>query len=198
MATDDSTTEERIILATVSCIEKEGINRLTIRSIAREAGVNSAAINYYFRSKDNLVAKVMTTTLDHLFEDLDEIVADSSLGMREKLVEMLDYLIDGATRYPGVTRAHFAEALNGDPGESVFARRINEILKRLTQEAGSERADKDARRERDLRLVSLFSAAILPAVMPTFYRSFSGIDFRDSRTRKRYVLSVIERLYADI
>lgn len=54
-----STVEDKIINATVSCIEKYGIKKTTIRQIGKEAGVNSASINYYFRSKDILMQHVM-------------------------------------------------------------------------------------------------------------------------------------------
>ena len=39
---------EKIILAAIGCIEKDGLRRVTIRGIARAAGANSAAISYYF------------------------------------------------------------------------------------------------------------------------------------------------------
>ncbi len=46
------TTEEKIILAAINCIEKYGLENTTIRKIGEEAGTNSASISYYFRSKD--------------------------------------------------------------------------------------------------------------------------------------------------
>ena len=42
--------EEKIILATIECLEKYGFQGTTIRKIAEAAGSNSAAVNYYFRS----------------------------------------------------------------------------------------------------------------------------------------------------
>ena len=46
MEEKDDPAKSKIIAATIDCIEREGIQTLTIRKIAREAGVNSAAINY--------------------------------------------------------------------------------------------------------------------------------------------------------
>ena len=185
--------EERIVLATVSCIERHGLQRLTIRQIAKEAGVNSAAINYYFRSKENLVARVMATTLDHLFADLEEIVADATLSPRERIAEILDYFIDGATRYPGITKAHFSEALSSEGEEAPFVRRLNDLLSRARGLFGGAGRQDESSRRLDLELIDLISSAMLPAVMPAFYRQFSGIDFRDSRTRKSYVHALMER-----
>lgn len=187
--------EERIILATVACIENRGIQQVTIRSIAKEAGVNSAAINYYFRSKENLVSHVMTTTLDHLFEDLEAIVADGSLTAKERVSEMLDYLIDGATRYPGITRAHMYQAMSGDTGDSPFAKRMSSVLAQLKNGIAGQKTGVDEEAQKlDLLLINLVSAAMLPAIMPSFFRGFSGVDFRDSRTRKNYVRSLVNGL----
>jgi DNA-binding transcriptional regulator YbjK len=35
--------KDRIVLATVACIERDGIKSVTVRAIAKEAGVNVAA-----------------------------------------------------------------------------------------------------------------------------------------------------------
>lgn len=191
----ENSPEGRIVLATVACIERQGLQGVTIRSIAKEAGVNSAAINYYFRSKEKLVERVMATTLDHLFEDLDAIVIDDTLTPKERVSELLDYLIDGATRYPGVTKAHMYEAMTGGSGESPFAKRMNDVLSHL-KSVLVRSSEEDDRQEHqlDFQLIELVSAALLPAVMPAFFRGLSGTDFRDSRTRKGYVRSLMDRM----
>ena len=56
--------EDRIILAAIECIEKYGISGATNRQIALIAGVNNAAINYYFRSKDELGLAVLVENLE--------------------------------------------------------------------------------------------------------------------------------------
>ena len=70
MTTD--TIEIKIIEAAIDCIEQFGLKGATNRRIAEKAGVNLAAINYYFRSKENLIERVMETTLHNAF-DWDDI-----------------------------------------------------------------------------------------------------------------------------
>jgi TetR/AcrR family transcriptional regulator, regulator of cefoperazone and chloramphenicol sensitivity len=55
--------EQKIIDATIRCIEAYGISGANNRRIAEAAGVNIAAINYYFRSKELLIQRVMEITL---------------------------------------------------------------------------------------------------------------------------------------
>jgi len=65
MSSDDI--KQKIILTAIGCIEKEGIQGVTIRKIADMSGVNVAAINYHFGSKEQLLNIVMNATLDESF-----------------------------------------------------------------------------------------------------------------------------------
>ncbi|OMD34679.1 TetR/AcrR family transcriptional regulator [Paenibacillus odorifer] len=57
-------TKEKILDATQHLIKSEGIDSVTIRMIASEAGTNVALINYYFGSKDKLMHEAMKTVLE--------------------------------------------------------------------------------------------------------------------------------------
>jgi len=56
---DASQTRERILDATFRRLVSEGYAALSVREIAKDAGVNHALINYHFRSKDQLVIDVL-------------------------------------------------------------------------------------------------------------------------------------------
>lgn len=52
-------TKARILEAAFRRLAREGYAALSVREIARDAGVNHALINYHFRSKDELVIAVL-------------------------------------------------------------------------------------------------------------------------------------------
>ena len=52
-------TKARILAAAFRRLAREGYAALSVREIARDAGVNHALINYHFRSKDQLVIEVL-------------------------------------------------------------------------------------------------------------------------------------------
>ena len=106
MSTEDASVQAKIIEATIECIEREGIQAVTIRKIAKLAGVNSAAINYYFRSKEKLVEEVKRSTVEHVFEDWREIINDESRSVRERLFILFTDYMEGAIMYPGISKAH--------------------------------------------------------------------------------------------
>jgi AcrR family transcriptional regulator len=56
---DTTQTRERILDATFRRLVSEGYAALSVREIAKDAGVNHALINYHFRSKDQLVIDVL-------------------------------------------------------------------------------------------------------------------------------------------
>jgi len=58
----------RVVQAAADCIEEYGIQKTTIRAIAARAGMNSAAINYYFSSKDELVRLALERALNDAFD----------------------------------------------------------------------------------------------------------------------------------
>ena len=56
---DATQTRERILDAAFRRLVSDGYAALSVREIARDAGVNHALINYHFRSKDQLVIEVL-------------------------------------------------------------------------------------------------------------------------------------------
>jgi AcrR family transcriptional regulator len=186
---------EKIILAAIETIEKDGFPAATIRTIAKRAGVNSAAINYYFRSKENLLEEVFRKTIEHSTEDLRSILAAGDKDPRTRIEEFLLYLMDGAVLYPGLTKSHMYDVLAGRATDNLFLRRINARLAeaaglvRTIRPAASPEQSKDA-------AVRMLSAVILPALMPRAFRPLTGKSFEDAETRRAYVKTVVETFLA--
>ena len=59
-------TRARILDAAFRRLATEGYAALSVREIARDAGVNHALINYHFRTKDQLVIDVLDAANQHL------------------------------------------------------------------------------------------------------------------------------------
>lgn len=56
-------TRERLLQAALRVFADRGIDAATLREITEEAGANIAAVNYYFRSKDELTRSVLEACL---------------------------------------------------------------------------------------------------------------------------------------
>jgi AcrR family transcriptional regulator len=61
-----ASTKERILTAAESLFAQRGFEGASLRQLTAAAGVNLAAVNYHFGSKDNLVEEVFKRRLDQL------------------------------------------------------------------------------------------------------------------------------------
>lgn len=113
---------EQIVRATVRCLAREGYTRLTMKKVAREAGVSQGILHYYFADK----RAILVATLEAVSRDLDRRVgaAQSRTGR------------DPAARLRALVRACLEVAV-GRPefwvvfvefwGEMMHDRRLREV-----------------------------------------------------------------------
>ena len=184
--------ESRIILAAIDCIEKYGMQGATNRKIAEAAGVNSAAINYYFRSKDVLLQRVMEFTLKNAFdwEDIDRLPGGSAA---ERCKAVFNDLIAGGTRYPGITRAHFYDLLTAGDYSSLAVERLNQFIARLADDLQARGAGLPPDELR-LGLGQIASAAVMMILAPRLFAGGLGLDLTDEVARRAFVDRLVDRL----
>jgi len=160
--------QQAILEAVITCIEKYGLEKTTTRKIAREAGTNIAAINYYFRSKDELIAQALDVTLRHMQEDLVEIVQDPDRSFDQILRAWLTYLIEGARLYPRVFMAHMyaplVEKHFDTPGPQVFRRVVD-----LLGDRAARAYPAISQRQLQAGLEDMVSALIFHMLAPEFF-----------------------------
>jgi AcrR family transcriptional regulator len=82
--TAECKTKARIVAVAERMIAERGVQQFSIRDITSEAGVNLAAINYHFGSKERLIAEVLTRRVLAINEArralLDKLEADTAGG----------------------------------------------------------------------------------------------------------------------
>ena len=186
--------EERIVSAAIMCIEQYGLQGSTIRRIAEKAGLNSAAINYYFRSKDRLLEKAIDVSLQNAF-DWNDYRVPETYTPQERIEAVLSRLIEGAHAYPGLTRAHFFSAFAQGKYDEPGIKRFNQFLEELLQ---SIKHSCPGREESDLRLalMQIMAAAfLLPALLPRLFDDFSRRDLSEGDTLRDYIHRIVTRLF---
>jgi len=185
--------QERIILGTIAAIEADGIQNVTTRSIAKQAGVNSAAINYYFRSKQILMDQVLEFTLDNAFGDLDEFIPDGPLTDTAPLKAYYRHMLWGMREYPRICEAHLYEPMVNRSLSSRAKERLNEFLgtiyDKLTPGCPAHLHDRMR-----LSLVQLQSALLMSGFAPEAYRPFIGDRLGTQESLDRYVDQLVDDL----
>jgi len=168
-----TTTQQLILEAVINCIEKYGVEKTTTRKIAQEAGTNIASINYYFRSKDELITRALDVTLQHMQEDLATIIQDTEQSFDEKLHACMVFLMEGAVQFPNVFMAHMyppmVEKNYNTQGVETF-RGILEMLVSQAIQAFPKTSTADLR----FALEEVLSAMIFKKLSPGFFAQGSS------------------------
>ena len=81
----DSTTKEKIIEAARKLFTQQGYTAIKTRDIAKEAGINLALLNYYFRSKENLFEIVMKENFTQFIKGISELVNNEETSINKKI-----------------------------------------------------------------------------------------------------------------
>lgn len=165
--TEKVATRRLILEAVVTCIEKYGIDNLTTRRIAAEAGTNIASINYHFRSKDELIAETLSMTITHMMEDVFMAIDDASQPFQAALSNVVFYLLDGSRAFPGISRAHLYKAVVEQDRQSISAQAMMKVFDRLVQRAVREFPEQDPKQLR-LALSQIFASIMLALLSPGF------------------------------
>ncbi|MGI6188438.1 MAG: TetR/AcrR family transcriptional regulator [Clostridiales bacterium] len=183
-------TQDKIISTAIDMIGRQINLDFTIRSIAEKANVNLASVNYYFRSKDNLINEVEKHFVRESRRIYEEI---TGLGMepREKIRLWAAKTMDQIMEYPGIIYLIVTKLLN-DRNENTGVVGLMDTLEQslipIIKESMGIQDDITA----SIKLMHLFSGVVAPVL---FYygagRSFN-IDMRNSNDRSRYIDALID------
>lgn len=92
-------TQELIKETTKNLFFVKGKFDATTQEIADEAGVNRTLINYYFRSRDNLV-QIVFDEAHKVEKEKSEIVMRSDIAFKEKITQFIDGSLQTSLQYP--------------------------------------------------------------------------------------------------
>ena len=157
-----------IIQATIIAMATSGIDGLGVRQIAAAAGVNIAAINYHFGSKEKLIEIVLRATGEEAFvkaiPELEQAIQTAGGDIPKALVPYLVTLYRNAMLYPGISAAHFDGVIKRQDysGTITVTREFYENFFRVIQPGFGCLAEAVARRRTALLLMSLNLLGLAP------------------------------------
>lgn len=92
-------TQELIKETTKKLFFVQGRFDVTTQEIADEAGVNRTLINYYFRSRDNLI-QIVSDEAHKVEIEKSEIIMNSDLPFKEKIAKFVESSLQTSLQYP--------------------------------------------------------------------------------------------------
>jgi AcrR family transcriptional regulator len=185
-----NTVEEKIILAAIECLEKFGVQGATNRKIAEIAGINSAAINYYFRSKEVLIQRAMERTLANAFDwkEIDQLPGDTP---QEHCVAIFLNLIEGSLNYPGITHAHFFGLLTAQDYDALVVKRLNDFVNDLVRDL-QQRGLQMQKEELQQACIQITSSVFFLILSPKLFLPGFDLDLSNSSQREKFIRSLVQ------
>ncbi len=185
-----TSTREYILIATIAAIEKFGLAHVTTRRIADEAGVNNAALHYYFGTKENLVEQALALSLQRIREDTTAILSVQE-DYPERLKTLFEYFCDGVLRFPNLMRAHMFDPLMEGTSNSPFTTMLADLLMQSIAEFETRLSDTAHQ-----RLQMAFQAAIAALLFAGLLSPSSGLhstlDLHKSAERDLFLSILVD------
>jgi AcrR family transcriptional regulator len=191
-------TKDRILEAAHRRLAREGYSALSMREIAKDAGVNHALINYHFRSKDQLVIAVLDDANRRLLERQQRMYREP-VGFAQKWAQARRfYRSDLASGFVRVQGELWAASFSNPGLRAKLLPRFN-AWKDLVREGV-----RDAFAALEAGGVVL-PPPITPEVAATWiYEFWVGMEFsdllgdREEGVRHRAALDAMEKLLEDL
>jgi AcrR family transcriptional regulator len=203
-AGEDPTTRTKILDATVKLLFGADSQELTTRRIAGEAQVNIAAINYHFRSKDELMDEAVRSATAVAFERGKQMLLAPGKAPLERLREYLFGYSAGLVKFPGVTRSAWLGLYFKEGGDTYYGRFMKEMLELVGQvidEIPGPRDVDSAPRAKDAdsttTALMVLSCVIFPFLISSTIRDAGAMDYTDDEARRRYIDTTLARLVGD-
>lgn len=114
----------RIILRIVA---KHGLDRITMRSLARESGFSSGAIAHYFANKNSMLTFAVTELATSVYNRIDEKLSGCSSALEKLRVILEEHLPGGTDQSMAIISLAFWGSAARD---KAMANRFREIYRR--------------------------------------------------------------------
>ena len=132
--------EYKILETANTVFLKYGVDNSTMGQIAEEAGISRTSLNYYFRSKKDLLQKVIINLENKIFPTLFQLINDDRMPLIDKIELFVDEYIDLIIKYPMVPTFMASELLREPNWIFEFIRQNNLDFEKLSLQIDQETA----------------------------------------------------------
>lgn len=172
--------KEKIIEAATALLqEKKSAEQVSMREIARRAGVAVSMINYHFQTKENLVNIAVQRFIGSVIAG-----ADSRIAMRDYLKRAMYFVAS----QPGIARVSILSDYASGGREDNSSQVAESVYRILKEQTGPGHDDLE------LRLMAHIQVAAVQVLFlrSELFREVTGMDFFDDGQRDRLMDMIID------
>lgn len=130
--------EVKIINAANKVILQYGIDGATMGQIAEEAGISRTSLNYYYRSKQQLIRNIINSLENKIIPTVSRLINNDSLTFKNKIDLFIDEYIDLITKYPMIPNFVLAEIRRNPQWVILFFKKGNINFEKLIEQLNKE------------------------------------------------------------
>ncbi len=184
-------TKDKIIDATIKLIREEmDVNKITVRGIAREAGVTKSVINYHFDSKDSLIHLAVQSYIRTVISQGDEKLKKIDLKPEDRLRMRFKQAAGFLTSNPGVSRVSILSDLKNADEKDNSSQSMYSIFTQLKDIYGDQKGAVDLKIKAQQLLASLQEIFLRAEV----FKKQTGIDYYNEKERNSLIDNIIDNI----
>lgn len=194
MTREEIDVRDKIITAAIELITKYGnTGKVTIRDIAKNAGVGIGLINYYFQTKDKLIGLCVQRMISEIIDKFNPLY--KSLNMTP--IEKLRYLCKSTSAFlvenPEISRISILSDLTSGSTADNSSQTVRAYSSVLKEVFNNKKDDNDI----FIILHILISSVQVAFLRRNVTKEMNGMDFFDKEQREEFIDSLIDRVLSD-
>ena len=185
-------TREKILQTTKKLLNEEGIGSLSVRKIASTADVNVASINYYFRSKNELIFECMKDVIGEL-EETVSIFENKSISEENRIREYLNNIAEIILKNQAVQISLLKTFHEDIELPEILQRFISRFYSKF-KEFLKEYLNVDDEVILSMIVEQSIAGVWFPIISYKTSSKIAGIDFKNPELRKAYIDLLVENI----
>lgn len=182
----DQTTEEKIKLTAKKLFHEKGYGQTKTRDIAEAAGINTALLNYYFRSKENLFNIIMLESLQEMFSFIRDLANDKSSSLEAKIEAIVNRYIEIFREEPNLPLFVLSE-IQADPEKLMQKSKIPKNI--LTDSYFFKQIDEQIKKSKlNITPIHVFLNIISLTILPVVARPIMSYVYDMNTTDIKYFI----------
>ncbi|WP_415327539.1 TetR/AcrR family transcriptional regulator [Chryseobacterium sp. MMS23-Vi53] len=164
----------------------------TTQEIADAAGVNRTLINYYFRSRDNLI-QIVFNEAQKVEQEKSKVIQNSDLPFKEKMAQFIEHSLTTSLQYPYLETYIVSQINKGNCHQKdIEEDELNKLYVDIKKEMELGNIEKMEPIQFVLNMISLlvFPSAVRPLLMENLMISEEEFD-RIISERKEIILNIL-------
>lgn len=148
----------------------------TTQEIADEVGVNRTLINYYFRSRDNLL-QIIFQDAQKVEKQKSELIMDSDLAFKEKITKFITNSLQTSLKYPYLETYIVSQINKGNCQEREISQ---EQLKKFYKDIEAEMEAGTIEKMEPVQFIfNMISLLVFPSAVRPLFKENMMIDDKE-------------------